>query len=386
MKIRRWSIILIITGLICNSCIDEYWPDLDKYENLLVVDGYISNEPGPYTVKLSYSSKVGELTNNPATGASITIIDDLGDSELLTETEPGTYVTSANGIQGLTGRKYKIEIQTSAGKNYESEFEELLTPTEIESVNAELESRTQDGLSHNLIGYQFYLNSAPALSDTNYYLARLEATFQYNADFLIRFIYNGTLNAFTNSDSLQTCWRTYKVHEIFTYSTLNLTEPVVTDFPLHYVSTETRELYIRYSLLVKQFTISEKTYRFWDGVKDLNADQGGLYNTQPYQIRGNVVNRDNTGEPVLGYFMVAGVAQKRIFIAPPSPAVYFYFPVCVLTDWDYENFGSIFSSTPVEWPMYATMDNNGSRAMPVQECMDCRLNGGTVVKPDFWEE
>lgn len=313
-------------------------------------------------------------------------MDDLGESETLSETEPGNYTTLVNGIQGSPGRKYKIEIQTLTGKIYESEFEELLSPTEIASVTAEFESRTQDGLVHDLIGYQFYLNTGSALSDTNFYLARAEATFEYKADFLVRFIYNGSLSTFTNSDSLQTCWRTYKVPEIYTYSTLNLNEPRVTDFPLHYVSTETRELFIRYSLLVKQFTLTEKTYRFWNGVKDLNAEQGGLYNTQPYQIRGNVINRDDSKEPVLGYFMVAGVAQKRIFILPPSPPVLFYFSVCVLTEWDYQNFGTIYMSTPVEWPIYATTDNNGFRALPVQECMDCRLNGGTVVKPDFWED
>ena len=74
--------------LFSNSCIDEYWPELDKYENLLVVDGYISNEPGPYEVKLSLSSKVDQLTTNPVPNATVIIMDDQGVSEVLTETEP----------------------------------------------------------------------------------------------------------------------------------------------------------------------------------------------------------------------------------------------------------------------------------------------------------
>jgi len=384
MKISPRNILIISVVVFSNSCIDEYWPDLDKYENLLVVDGYISNEPGPYEVKLSLSSKVDQLTTNPVPNASVIIMDDHGASEVLTETEPGTYVTSPDGIQGLVGRAYKIKIITSEGKTYESEFEEITNPTEIESINTQLETREQEGLTHNLTGYQFYLSDYPAVSDTNYFLARLKATYEYKADFRIRFVYDGTLRPFTNSDSLQTCWRTYKVPEIFTYSTLNLTEPVIQGYPLHFVDTESRELYIRYSLMVKQFSLSEKAYQFWTALKEQNSNQGGLYNTQPYQIRGNVVNTDDPDEPVLGYFTVAGVSEKRIFVNRPPE--FFYFSICELSEFEYENFISIFLTGPNEWPVYATTDNNGIPALPNQECMNCQLSGGTIVKPDFWED
>jgi hypothetical protein len=61
------------------------------------------------------------------------------------------------------------------------------------------------------------------------------------------------------------------------------------------------------------------------------------------------------------------------------------YPVCVLTEADYMNFGTIFLTQPWEWPQFATIDNNGVWAYPVnQECFDCRLKGGTIEKPDFW--
>jgi hypothetical protein len=385
MKISVRNILIISSVVFGNSCIEKYWPELDKYENLLVVDGYISNEPGPYTIKLSISSKVDQLTNNPVPNATVVIMNDYGESEELAETIPGTYVTSSTGMQGQIGRAYMIKILTTEGKTYESEFEEIMNPTEIESIYAELESREQEGLTHNLTGYQFYLSDYPATADTNYFLARLEATYEYNADFLIKYVYDGTLRPFTNSDSLQTCWRTNKVPEIFTYSTINLSHPIVQGYPLHYVDTESRELYIRYSLLVRQFSLSEKAYRFWTAVKEQNSNQGGLYTSQPYQVRGNLVNTANTDEPVLGYFTVAGVSKKRIFVDRP-PLALFYFSVCVLSDVDFENFGQIYLSTPSEWPIYATIGSFGGNALPNQECMNCQMSGGTIVKPDFWGE
>jgi hypothetical protein len=386
MKIKMKVILLIATSVLFTSCVDEYWPVLDKYENLLVVDGYISNEPGPYTVILSMSSKLDERQNIPVTNASVVIMDDQGGSETLTEIDPGTYITSSTGIQGTIGRQYKIKIITSGGKNYESGFEEIKNPVEIDTVFPEVEYHALDNLTHNRVGYQFYLNTASAVSDTNYYLARLEATYEYRADFLITLVYDGTLRPFTNSDSLQTCWRTYKVQEIFSYTDKNQSEPAVTDVPLNYVDTETRELAIRYSLLVKQFTLSETAYKFWNSIKEQNSNQGGLYNTQPYQIRGNLVNTSDPEEPVLGYFMVAGVAKRRIFVTPDMLPVTFYYPVCVLGQQDYESMSSVFLSNPSDWPIYVTTDDFGTPALPAPECMDCRKSGGTIVKPDFWEE
>ena len=36
----------------------KYWPELDKYEDVLVVDGMITNKPGPYTIRLSISAPI----------------------------------------------------------------------------------------------------------------------------------------------------------------------------------------------------------------------------------------------------------------------------------------------------------------------------------------
>jgi hypothetical protein len=155
-------------------------------------------------------------------------------------------------------------------------------------------------------------------------------------------------------------------------------------FPLNYVSTETRELSIRYSLFVEQLTISEGAFNFWSSIREQNSEAGELYTRQPYQIRGNISNPDDPDELVLGYFMAAGTKSKRIFLNRPMPPVNMRYPVCTLTEADYMNFGTIFLTKESEWPVYATFDNNGGNALPGQECMDCTLSDGTIVMPEFW--
>ena len=175
------------------------------------------------------------------------------------------------------------------------------------------------------------------------------------------------------------------MQEVFTSETGNLVEPVIIRFPLHYVTTETRELSIRYSLLIKQYSLDSTDYQFWNSVRKQNEDQGGLYTNQPYQIRGNVINIDDPEEPVRGNFTVASFVEKRIFVNRPW-LLPMYYNICEITEGDKENFSTIFLFPPYSWPIYATTTIGGTPALPVQECMDCRLKGGVIEEPEFWTD
>ena len=375
-------------GLFIASCEEPYLPQLDgKYYKVLVVDGMITNAAPPYTIKLSLSANVQEPEYIALAGYGVTIIDELGNDEILSETKPGTYVTSPIGMQGIVGRKYKITLQSPEGKTYESDYEELKEPVGIQSVYPELEYEHSAGYPYDIPGYQFYVDTYIAQTDSTYFLWSMDETFQYESDYLIHYLYDGILHIFYNTDSLKTCWKSGKVFPFFVESTTGLIEPRFTRYPLHFVNTKTRKLSIRYSLFINQYTISENAYRFWHGIKEQNIETGEMYTRQPYQLRGNIYNTNDKNELVLGYFMVAGVSQKRIYVNRPDPPVKMYYPVCRLGPTDYEDYGWMFlGGTPADWPLYVTEDAGGSRALPNQKCINCTLNGGTLEKPDFWED
>lgn len=377
-------ILLCLIFISIHSCKEKYWPELDKYEDILVVDGMITNEPGPYTIKLSLSAPLDSAVIFPFPNCQLVISDNIGNTENLTETEPGVYMTSPDGIQGIVGRKYKLQIVTPEGNNYESALEELRAPIGIDSVYGVIEYRQDEKFAYDLAGYQFYLDTEMAEQDTNYFLWRAEATFHYQSDFTIRWYYDGTLNWFHGPDSLYNCWKSYKIARIFTGSTQSLNIPKIDKYALHYVNTETRQLSIKYSLFVRQFTISETAYEFWNGIEEQNSEQGSLYATQPFQISGNVYNVENTAEPVIGYFMVAGIAEKRIFMERPPNNIPFHYKVCELDNGDFHSYGQLSMADPVFYPIYAIETPGGRRAVPSQECVDCQLKGGTIAKPDFW--
>lgn len=386
MRIKGFGILVCLLLLAVTSCVEEYWPPINKYEDLMVIDGQITNDPGPYFFRISRTSKIYEYQFIPVSGAQVIISDNTGNSEKLTETEAGIYMTAVNGIRGVTGRSYKVTINTPSDDVYESDFQELPAPTGIDSVYAEIEHHTDIDYSYELSGYQFYLDTEVPVSDTNYYLWQLEYTYKYQADFLIRWYWDGHLNPFPKPDSLQTCWLSDTVNMILTFSTADKTNPQVIRFPLNYVTTETRELSIRYSLMVKMLTLTKKAYLYWSSIEELVSDKDMLFTKQPYQIRGNVNNVNDPDEPVLGYFTVAGVDQKRIFVNRPPVSVNFNYPICVLDQGDFEAMRDVYWSTPKEWPMYITESTSHVKAFPNPICLDCRRRGGNTLKPDFWED
>jgi len=376
--IKKGLILFVIPLLVSSSCREEFMPDVEKYDNLLVVDGMITNEPGPYTIRLSRSSNVNKPDYNPLPDCHVILHEKEGSSEVLKEAEPGVYKTDSSGIRGQAGKSYKLEINTPDGDHYESDFIPMQPPVPIDTVEAELQYRETNKYSRPLGGYQFYLSAAPAEQGDSYFLWKLEETYQYRSEFRIHMIYRGMgIENFPNRDSLYTCWKTQDVPQIFVGSTKGLTSSKIDHEPIHYINTETKRLQVRYSLLVKQYSINSSAYSHWKAIKEQVAGDDFLFSSQPYQIRGNIYNTDNHNEAVLGFFTVGSVSKKRFFFNRPDAE--FFYNTCVPNP----DLMALAYTPPEEFPVYLTHTDEGT-AFASDYCFDCTLWGGVLEKPDFW--
>ena len=363
------------------SCVDTYWPEIDKYQNLLVVDGLLTNSEEPTIVRLSISSSINNGELIPLSGAELYITDEVHRETPLTETESGTYQVLDSAFRGQVGSSYQLHVQLPNGQNYVSDICQLIEPSPIDSVFGVIESSSLQNSNHDLYGVQFYLNNHSNTADTCYYLWKLTQTYKYKSSFNLDFTWEGAFIPYPTPDSLRTCWRTSQIKTIYTFSTRYLDQPIINYFPLYYASIQTKQLSIRYSLLVKQFTLSKNAFDFWDAIRQQNIEQGNLYSQQPIQIKGNMHNVNNNEEPILGYFTVAGISKKRIYMN--RPILPFYYEICTP---DTGSMGWI-TFEPASPPIYLTQLLNGGLAMGNQElCFDCRLEDGSLTPPDFWEE
>ena len=373
---------MVMGSLHC--CVDPFTPQIKKYSELLVVDGILTDELGNQVVSVSRTSGYSDAEFLPENGCTVTVLDDQGNIYRYTGKGDGKY--EAEFYQGdlQYGRAYMLRVIANNGDVYESDYQMLKPAPKIDSVTARYETKITLENTDGLKGYQFFVNTSDPTNNTRYYRWSVEETWEYHAPYEVMFMYDGTLHFFSFPDDRSTCWKTLDVPAIFTGTTRDMSEDILRDVELSFVSTESERLKWRYSLLVTEYSLSAESYEFWNGLEKQTWKTGGLYEIQPYMIKGNITCVSDPKEVVLGFFSVSGVSKKRIFVGPaPDPL---YEMVC--------NLDEIGPRNPIEdypesaYPVYltGTLLPSGGYSMAASErrCFDCLERGGTNVKPDFW--
>ena len=127
--------IVILIGLIgFQSCIDEVKFSSENYKPKIIVDGSISNAPGPYKVMV-FSSKeyTSDGATTPFTVAQVSIVEENGKSYNLTAMDAGIYETDSVALRGQVGKSYYVKIKTLDGREYQSKPERILPPVPIDT-------------------------------------------------------------------------------------------------------------------------------------------------------------------------------------------------------------------------------------------------------------
>ena len=102
-------IISLISVLTVSGCQKVINVDLNMAAPRIVIDGFISDRRGPYSVTISKSgSYFNQPVLPPVTGAVVIITDDAGTIDSLHEEAPGVYLTSK--IRGIPSRTYTLKV------------------------------------------------------------------------------------------------------------------------------------------------------------------------------------------------------------------------------------------------------------------------------------
>lgn len=116
MKSFKYYIILILLPLATASCTKVIDLKLNNNAGMLVIEGNITNIPGPQYIKLGQNvSFTNTNTYPPVTGATVSVSDDKGSNYDFTEGPAGTY--SIKEMVGVTGYNYTLKVITN-GKIY----------------------------------------------------------------------------------------------------------------------------------------------------------------------------------------------------------------------------------------------------------------------------
>ncbi|MFD2569003.1 DUF4249 domain-containing protein [Spirosoma soli] len=299
------------SALLVAACVTEYQPDNLSLPPALIVEGQITDQPGPYTVRLTrtadYSIRSLNLLEN---GATVTIEDDLGYRETLTElTQTGTYITQrSGGIRGVAGRSYKLTIQTQSGRRYESDFEMLQASPPIQKLYSEYRNEPIPGIGKRKESWDVYLDTKDPGEQSNYYRwlwTHYEFTFVCQKTELP----SGTL---TGLGCCSECWDITRCYNCINVSSdANVNGQAISRQYIMEVPYKSRAPYY---LEVQQQAISKGAYAFWKSVRQLVNNTGGLFDAAPTTIRGNLRCVSDPTASVYGYFGATGISETSIYV------------------------------------------------------------------------
>ncbi|PTX12294.1 uncharacterized protein DUF4249 [Pontibacter mucosus] len=311
------AVILSIILLLAGSCIDPLDLDIDDQAEMLVVDGMITNEPGPYSVRLSRSKPYDTYADSWSaveTGATVILSDDQGNQETLAETAPGLYQTSEGGMQGQLGSTYTLSIRTKSGQTYTSLPETLRPVPPIDSLYFEV--RPQQILNEADVEETIYMadvlvDAPDPAQEKNYYLWQWQSTFQVNTqpwDYAEKI--RGVRVPMPKA-CCEVCWITSPTGSVNVQDDRlidggTLSRHVVTSIPVTEQAFGTK-----YHLEVKQLSVSEAAYDYWRILKAQIENGGSIQDPPPATITGNITNTA-TGEPALGFFGASAVTRRSL--------------------------------------------------------------------------
>jgi hypothetical protein len=362
--------------MILHGCREPFMPVIEDYENILVVDGLITDQEGPYAVKLSRSFPFDRKFPVPEPGAAVLVRDEFSGSFLFTEQSPGIYISDET-FMGITGRRYQLVVSTTDGKAYESEWVMLRGVPVIDSVTWKFLEIPGPFPGQDRHGVQVSVSSHDPAGATRYYRWEWSETWEI-------------ITPIKSSLYLdeERCWKSVSSSQIAIGTTEHLVSDVVRDHPLYIISTADSRLRIRYSVLIRQYSMSRETYSYWKNLLDITRNTGSLFDPAPSQVTGNIYDRDEPGNPVLGIFQASAVTMQRIFIERSGLPAYLHIPggfegCRFITTADsaeilyYRKHGWEYVDEYVDGNTLFTIFTNS----PV--CFRCTLSGSNV-RPGYW--
>ncbi len=115
-----FKLAVVALSLILLSCEEKFdIPLQQSAPQILVVDGMITSDTTQHEVFLSYTGNFYMEEETPrVSGAEVKIVDDLGNTFILQESQPGKYITDST-VYGVIGATYTLQVKNK-GSLYEA--------------------------------------------------------------------------------------------------------------------------------------------------------------------------------------------------------------------------------------------------------------------------
>jgi hypothetical protein len=376
-RFRKLSYGYSLLLILATACIEPYEPAVTSTDiRLLVVDAFLNTADGTGTVNLSRTVPL-HADEKPAAELKATVTLEDGAGQIFTLSEKGNGAYSQSDLPIDITKKYRLHIRTGNSEEYFSDYIDIKTAPPIDSVYWVPESD----------GVQIYVDTHDATGRSHFYKWDYAETFEYTSAYSSSLkLVGGVVYPRYENESLYKCWRTDTSIDIFVGSSSKLQQDVISHYPIVFHKRGTRKLSRKYSILVKQYALTEEAYNYWLQLKQTTESLGSLFDPMPSEISGNIYNSSDPERPAIGFFSAGTITEKRIFISFSQLPSHLQ---------RYDGYNCEIDTIPASdirnRPNSTLLITEFGSPFPIgyltssSECIDCRFMGGTLTKPSFWE-
>lgn len=382
MSVNKGYIILLLF-LLCGSCVEPFEPLLEESQEVLVISGMISDQPGRHEITVSLSSPYREPVFQGVDFCMVAVEDQEGNMIHYTNIGEGVYVADLPDSFLDVGDAVSLQVITPDDKVYRSSYDTIFACPQLDRVYYELGQQETPDPEFTRPGIQFYLDMLGEPTDSKNIIWQVEETWEYWASLFGTHIMRGYADVEEfRSNAVFRCWKHAPLNHIYIGSTRSLSANEMRRLPLHFVSNETDRLSVTYSLHVKQQSLSSEAYDYWQRMNDQSVESGGLYEKQPASVAGNIYNVDDPEEVVLGCFYATQFREERLFIHNNN-LFDFYVPHIQC---EYQPMNTLYLHGNIDYPIYIYVQGPFKPSFwGPEECFDCRVQGGDTIQPEHWE-
>ncbi|MBC7893519.1 MAG: DUF4249 domain-containing protein [Sphingobacteriaceae bacterium] len=310
------------------ACVEPYAPrGLNLEGEVLVVDANLTDQPEAQFVRLtrSLAKPFSEFTEEPLTGASVTVhVNDV--PQTLREASPGRYEMPA-GFVGKVGERFQLQFSTPAGQRYESGVETMQRVSKIEKAYDRFDAQAIANVERTKFtpAHLIYVDTQDPVDTRNFY--RWTWTLWERQDYCAscqRSVLDGSRcgqNQFVPINyeppfwwdySCRTkCWDMLFSYDINVFSDrFTNGQPIVGRLAGQIPYYEARGALVE----IRQQALTPEAYQYYQLFASQTQGNGGLADTPPAPLLGNVRNLDNPDEIISGYFTAGAVSKLRYWL------------------------------------------------------------------------
>ena len=323
------------TILLLSNCVNPIELPIRDIQPELVVEGFITNEPGPHVIRLTRSSDyttpydfAGVLEREE--GATVGLRDSEGIYTELKDIGRGYYATSPE-FSGEVGKSYTLSIQTNVRENYISQPVTIPQGPEIDDVLLRYERKPSTSPFDFTSGVNAFVVFKDNPETRDFYLMN-------HSDG----VYPWTSHPEDATNPLSPCFPLTRASNCFRYErdyydAVEIPELIpclkrsFASFGFRTIDDETfngkeasllasfveddgMRFEYSYRTNINLYTIGDEAYGFYSRLDQQLQISGDIFDPPPSPVRGNLVNLDNPSTRPFGYFGAFYVSRKKVYI------------------------------------------------------------------------